>query len=299
MTTLSPLIIACLIGHTLSTITHAQRGDTICDASVISEAVEKRYSKGPLVMKGEYFRNWSHIEEPIVIHIQTRTIMGEGFVATVFYELTGDEKALVAGVAFVLDQVIEFFEDGSLIRYPATSKYGPGNNDYRYGCTTATAWNTWIGVLLPTTEYPSRYESTPEYFIDIIEHAQSIQLYENGWIVHSSTTSRKEELVILPDGSIEVWRSTSLPGAEGTHSSLERGYRWFDALAETDVLREELAVWAESPDIKSLESLVLKHVSLAEEHAKKGESEHTQDSTGNLEETDSEIVKEEAVISTE
>lgn len=264
MTTLLPLVITCLIGHTQSAIPPVQGGVADCDARVISNAVEKRYSKGPLVLKGEYFRNWSHIEEPFVIHIQTRSIMDEGLIATVFYEVLGDEKKFVAGVAFVLDEVIEFSGDGSFVRYPSTSPFGPMGNDYKHGCSTATAWNTWMGVAVP-----GEYSGRLEYFIDLIEHADSIQPYKNGWTVHSSSSTRKEEVVILSDGSIEAWRSSTPPGEEESHSSLARQYRWFDAQVETDVLREELAVWTESPDLKSLEALVSKHVALAEEHAKK------------------------------
>ncbi len=105
--------------------------DAVEVTQTIIENVQKRYSEGPILMKGEFFRNWSHLEKPFSIHLQTRSIMDSGVVAMVIYECSGTTSNLVGGAVAILDEVFEFNPEGLVARYPVEGPFGPENSDYQ------------------------------------------------------------------------------------------------------------------------------------------------------------------------
>jgi len=228
-------------------------------------------------MKGEFFRNWSHLESPETIHIKTHSIMGDGIVAMVLYECNGIERELATGVVFV-EEEIELTPNGERIRYPSKGPFGPENSDYVHSCTSWSAWQTWFeSPLSKNHAHRQLGDSYPSYKAQEIARADVIKKFENGWAVFLLNENRIEEFDILPDGSIEVWRSRTPPGESGTQSSLERHYQWFDSPVKQEIIKEKLINWAEDPSLSSLEKLVFDIVKEAEIACKTAESLHNVD----------------------
>ncbi len=108
-------------------------------------------------------------------------------------------------------------------------------------------------------------ESYPACFVQEVSEASYVCPFENGWGVYCFDEGRIEEFDILEDGSVEVWRSRSSPGAEGTHSSLERQYFWLDTPVNSIELQGLLANWSKEPTLESLEAIVNGLIDCAEE----------------------------------
>ena len=256
------VLISLLVNMSVS-ILRAGPTELMRDKEIISNLVTQKYSSKPLIMKGEFFRNWSHTKEPVSIHLSTSTIMGRGLLATIVYEHANQTMKMAHGVVLVNNEVIELRDSEFQLRYQTKDAFGLIDSEYKHACSIFSALQSWNN-LENQNLIMNDLESYPEYFINVIAEANTINKFLDGWGIFVLDQERIEELDILHDGTIEVWRSRSAPGAKGTHSSLERQYKWLDSPVDSKELQTALATWSENPTLESLEKLILGYIDESE-----------------------------------